>query len=185
MEDRQIVALYHAREERAIRESEKKYGAYCRRIARNILTLPEDAEECVSDTWLAAWNAMPPQLPQVLSAFFGRIVRNLSISRYRASRAQKRYSGLETLLSELEDCLPSPDTMERQLERLELSRLIGGWLERLSSDDRALFLGRYWYGEPVKNLARRAGLSPNTVSQRLGRLRSKLKQVLEAEGVEL
>ena len=132
MEDRQIVALYHARQERAIRESEKKYGAYCHRIALNILTLREDAEECVSDTWLAAWSAMPPQLPQVLSAFFGRIVRNLSISRYRASRAQKRYSGLETLLSELEDCLPSPDTMERQLERLELSRLIGGWLERLS-----------------------------------------------------
>ena len=185
MEDRQIVALYHQRQERAIRESEKKYGAYCRRIARNILTLPEDAEECVSDTWLAAWNAMPPQFPQVLSAFFGRIVRNLSISRYRANHAQKRYSGLETLLSELEDCLPSPDTMERHLEQLELSGLIADWLEELSPDDRALFLGRYWYGEPVKTLAHRAGLSPNTASQRLGRLRQRLKQVLEAEGVAL
>lgn len=185
MEDRQIVALYHQRQEQAIRESEKKYGHYCRRIARNILTLPEDAEECVSDTWLAAWNAMPPQFPQVLSAFFGRIVRNLSISRYRANHAQKRYAGMEALLSELEDCLPSPDTMERHLERLELSRLIGGWLEGLSADDRALFLGRYWYGAPVKELARRAGLSPNTASQRLGRLRQRLKQVLEAEGVAL
>ena len=106
MEDKLIVDLYHARNEYAIVESEKKYGAYCRSIARNLLTLREDAEECVSDTWHAAWNRMPPEWPDCLKAFLGRITRNLSISRFRSGQAQKR-RGVEVLLSELEECVPS------------------------------------------------------------------------------
>lgn len=108
MEDAAIVALYWNRDEAAIAETQRKYGSYCQAIAQNILSSREDAEECVSDAWNAAWNAMPPQRPGSLSAFLGRIVRNLSISRWRRDRAQKRYAGLEVLLSELEDCLPAP-----------------------------------------------------------------------------
>lgn len=108
MEDREIVALYHARDEGAISETAAKYGAFCLRIALNLLGIREDADECVNDTWLAAWRRMPPELPASLRAFLGRITRNLSISRYRQTRARKRYAGMEALLSELDDCVPSP-----------------------------------------------------------------------------
>ena len=101
MEDREIVALYWQRQEQAIAESRQKYGRFCHRIARNILSIPEDAEECVSDTWMKAWDTMPPQRPDSLRAYLGCLVRNLSISRYRANRAQKRYDSMEILLSEL------------------------------------------------------------------------------------
>ena len=108
MDDAAIIELYWARDEDAIVQTQQKYGPYCRTIAKNILGVPEDAEECVSDTWHRAWNAMPPQRPDSLGAFLGRIVRNLSISRWRRERAQKRYAGLEEQLSELEDCPPRP-----------------------------------------------------------------------------
>lgn len=185
MEDSRIVALYHARNERAIGETAKKYGGFCHRIALNLLNIPEDADECVNDTYHAAWLNMPPDLPRSLKAYLGRIVRNLSISRYRAAHAQKRFDGVALQLSELEDCLPSPHTMERQLERLELSQLINDWLDQLSPDDRALFVRRYWYGDAVNALAQSSSQSPNQLSQRLLRLRKKLKAVLESEGVTL
>lgn len=185
MDDNAIIALYHARNERAIKETSNKYGAFCRRIALNILSLREDAEECVSDTWLTAWNRMPPERPNHLRAFLGRIVRNLSISRYRAIHAQKRFAGMEILLSELEECVPHPDTVERRLEAEALTQLLNSWLDGLSPEDRALFVRRYWCGEGIKQLAAISGMSANLVSQRLLRLRKRLKDHLEVEGVEL
>lgn len=183
MEDADIVALYWDRDESAITETDLKYGPYCRTIARNILSSREDAEECVSDTWHSAWNAMPPQRPGSLSAFLGRIVRNLSISRWRRERAQKRFNGLEVLLSELEDCLPDPKRVEDAVEGREVTRRIETWLEGLEREDRAVFLRRYWYGEEVKALAKTWGVGPNQMAKRLMALRRGLRQVLEQEGL--
>ena len=179
MEDKLIVDLYHARNEYAIVESEKKYGPYCRSIARNLLSVREDAEECVSDTWHAAWNRMPPEWPACLKSFLGR---NLSISRWRAGQAQKR-RGVEVLLSELEECVPSGQSTEDAAEGRELARILDDWLERQSADDAALFLRRYWYGEKVGAIALSWGVPANRLSQRLHKMRQSLRSHLESEGV--
>jgi len=186
MEDQAIVALYWERDERAIQESEQKYGPYCWTIAWNILSSREDAEECVSDTWHNAWNTMPPQRPHSLAAFLGRIVRNLSISRWRREHAQKRYGGMEALLSELEDCLPGPGgSVEDILTGRELVEALERWLDSLPAQERALFLRRYWYGQSVRQLAGECGVTPNAMTKRLLRLRKELKQKLEQEGAAL
>ena len=185
MDDLAIVELYHRREEQAIAESDKKYGALCRSIALRLLGLREDAEECVNDTWHAAWNRMPPDWPQALGAFLGRITRNLSVSRWRRDRAQKRHDGMEVLLSELEDCVPAPGTVEENWDRRQLARSISAWLDSLEEEDRRLFIRRYWYGEAVKELAAQRGERANGLSQRLLRLRKALRAFLESEGVEL
>ena len=185
MDDLVIVELYHRREERAIDESEKKYGGLCCGIALRLLGVREDAEECVNDTWLAAWDKMPPERPQSLGAFLGRITRNLSVSRWRRDHARKRHGGMELLLSELEECVPGPGTVEEDLERWELAQVISGWLDALAAGDRRLFIRRYWYGDGVKELAAEAGERANTLAQRLSRLRKSLRGCLESEGVEL
>ena len=185
MEDRQIVALYHRREESAVAETARKYGSFCRTIAMNILGVPEDAEECVNDTWHAAWRQMPPERPVSLKAFLGCITRNLSISRFRSHRAQKRYAGLERMLSELEECVPSGVSVERTVESRELGACISDWLEMLDADDRRLFIRRYWYGEAVKTLAAEKGSTENAVAQRMRWLRGRLKAYLERKGVSL
>ena len=184
MTDDQIIALYFNRNQAAIIETDRKYGTYCHSIAMNLLS-HEDSEECVNDTYHAAWTRIPPEHPHSLKAFLGRIIRNLSISRLRANRAQKRTSGIEVLLSELEDCLPSPQTVETVIETRELSSLLSLWLDNLSADDRALFVRRYWYGHAVKDLARECGSTPNALTLRLSRLRKNLKHYLEAKGVAL
>ena len=179
MEDSQIIDLYYARNEDAIVQTEVKYGPYCRAIAKNVLSYYEDTEECVNDTWLAAWNRMPPALPRCLRAFLGRMTRNLAISRFRASRAQKRYNGMEVLLSELAECIPAARTLEEEIDSRRLGELLSQWL------DRILFVRRYWYGERVMDLAAEQGVWPEKLTQKLLRLRKKLKQVLEQEGVDL
>lgn len=185
MEDKTIMELYFRRSERALDETAAKYGAYCRAVAQNVLTLPEDAEECVNDTWLAAWNDIPPSRPDSLRAYLGRITRNLALTRWRAMHAQKRFAGMEALLSELEDCLPAPDSVEREVERAELSAVLRAWVDSLDTPQRQLFVRRYWHGVPVKQLAREAGVSQNTMAQRLLALRRKLKTRLEQEGFGL
>lgn len=184
MNDLAIVELYHRREEQAIRESEQKYGGMCRAIALRLLGIREDAEECVNDTWYTAWDTMPPQRPQSLGAFLGRITRNLSISRWRKNHAQKRYDGLELLLGELADCVPAPGGVEEELERRQLGRAISAWLDSLPPEDRRLFIRRYWYGAAVKELAAETGEQANTLAQQLLRLRKSLRAFLEAEGAE-
>lgn len=185
MEDRQIIALYHRRNEDAIAATNEKYGPLCRRIAGNILTVREDAEECVSDTWLTAWQRMPPDLPRSLGAFLGRITRNLAISRYRAHHAQKRYAGLEVQLSELEECVPGGASPAEAVERQALAELISRWLEGLPREERQLFLRRYWYGDTLEALAREQGCRPNRLAQKMKRLRQSLRRYLESEGVSL
>ena len=185
MDDSQIIDLYWKRDSSAIAETDRSYGRYCLQIAKNILTLVWDAEECVNDTWLAAWNQMPPSRPQCLRAFLGRIVRNLSISRWRANRAQKRGCGLDLMLSELEDCIPAAQTVEEIVNHKLLTDAIAQWLSGLDDAHRALFLRRYWYGETVPELAQQWGCHPKQMTQRLLRLRRKLRTHLEAEGVDL
>ena len=183
MEDTAIIDLYWARSQQAIAASEEKYGPYCHTIARRILDREEDAEECVNDTWLRAWNAMPPQRPGILSAFFGKLTRNLSLDRWRRLKAAKRGgSQVEIALHELEDCLPDCRRPDEKLEAGETAALISDFLRRQSEADRALFVRRYWFGDSVPELAERWGLSRHNVTVRLSRIRQKLKQSLQKEG---
>lgn len=184
MEDQMIIDLYWARSEQAIAASEEKYGPYCRSIAQGILARREDAEECVNDTWLRAWNAMPPQRPGILSAFFAKLTRNLSLDRWRRERAAKRGgSQTEAALHELEDCLPDRHGPEEQPEAGETAALISAFLRAQPELDRRLFVRRYFYLESVAALAARFRLTQGQVKSRLHRTRGRLKQALEQEGV--
>lgn len=183
MTDEAIIGLYFDRDQQAIAESELKYGGFCRYLAENILQSREDAEECVNDTWLTVWNRIPPTRPERLKAFLGRITRDLSIDRWRSNRAKKRYDGTELLLSELEDCVPAAQNVEAAAELRELTEAIDRWLKDLETEERVAFVRRYWYGEPVKDLAKHFAVSPNQMAQRLRRLRLRLRSALEAEGV--
>lgn len=184
MEDGKIIDLYWARSQQAIAESELKYGSYCAAIARRILEREEDAEECVNDTWLRAWNAMPPQRPGALSAFFGKLTRNLSLDRWRRLRAAKRGGSLvEVALHELEDCLPDHRRPDENLEAGETAAIISAFLRRCPEADRALFVRRYFHLEPLNDLSKQFGLSVGQVKSKLHRMRGKLKQELEREGV--
>ena len=185
MEDVGIIALYFRRDERAILESDKKYGVLCRRIAMNVLSVREDAEECVNDTWQAAWSAMPPQKPGSLGAFLGRITRNLSISRFRADRAQKRGGGMEILLSELDECVAGGSLVDRELERSAIAEIVSRWLDGLPAGDRTLFVRRYWYGDSLKALAGERESTADRLAQKMMRLRQSLRTALESEGVEV
>ena len=184
MEDSKIIDLYWARSQQAVAESENKYGAYCRTVARNILDRAEDAEECVNDTWLRAWNVMPPQRPAVLQAFFGKLTRNLSLDRWRRERAQKRGgSQVELAIEELEDCLAARDRVEEALDTQHTAGLISDFVRGLSKQDRVLFVRRYWYLDDIQTLARRMGMGQSQVKSRLHRIRKRLKTELEKEGV--
>lgn len=185
MEDSQIIDLYWQRDETAIHETQQKYGAFCHRIARGILSLREDAEECVSDTWLRAWNAIPPERPLKLRAWLGRITRNLAFNLWQKNRAQKRGGGMDALLSELDDCLPSSQNVAQEVEARELSARISAWLLSQKPEDRILFVRRYWYADSLKELAEARGAVPARLSERLYRMRLSLKSTLEKEGVIL
>ncbi len=185
MEDQQIIELFFRRDEMALTETAKKYGSFCLRTAMNILTMREDAEECVNDTYHTAWNRIPPTKPDSFKAFLGRIVRNFSISKYRALHAKKRFNGLEVMLSELGDCIPAQESVERTLEARELSGYINAWLEGLGTEDRVLFVRRYWYGDEVRDLAENCGSTAAQMSQRMLRLRRRLKKFLTEKGVVL
>ncbi len=186
LDDSDIITLYWNRDETALVESSQKYGAYCRRIAHNILEDSEDSEECVNDTWLKAWHAMPPQRPTVLSAFLGKITRNLSLDRYKARTAQKRGCGeLALVIEELEDCIPSTETIEQTIADTELEQAINRFLHSLPQQECNLFLARYWYGNSLSAIAVRFSLTPQNVKTRLFRIRGKLKSHLEQEGIYL
>ena len=183
MEDREIIDLYWRREETAISETDRKYGALCRAIARNVLDSREDAEECVNDAYHRAWTSMPPQRPDHLGAWLGRVVRNLALNRWSRDHSQKRGGGMTLLLSELEDCIPNGSTVEGELENARLGEVLSAWLGGLPREDRVLFLRRYWYGQPLNRLAEEWGMSPGKLAQRMYRLRLRLKAYLEQEEI--
>ena len=184
MEDSAIIDLYWAREERALSETDTKYGGYCRSIAHNILRNREDTEECVSDTWLHAWNAMPPQRPSILSSFLGRITRNLSFDRCRWQNAEMRGVVLLPLaLDELSECFPAPGRVEQALEARELAEAIDRFLRTLPERECSIFLRRYWYVDSVPEIAARYGMTESKVKMQLSRTKEKLRLFLEQEGI--
>jgi RNA polymerase sigma-70 factor (ECF subfamily) len=186
MSDTAIIDLYLARDESAISETEKQYGAYCLGIAVRILHNREDAAEVVNDAYLAAWNAIPPEKPRKFSTFLGRIARNLSLDRAKSANAQKRGGG-ETvrLLSELEGCVPDSRSVEDAVDNNILEAAINSFLSEIDKEDTAYFVYRYWHGESVGEIARQFAVSEGKVAMNLCRTRKKLKIYLEKRGVYL
>lgn len=183
MEDNQIVDMYWNRNPEAIRESGNKYGGFCFSIANNILHNKEDSEECVNDTWLKAWNAIPPTRPISLRMFLAKITRNLSFDCFTAKSAQKRGSGeIDLVLDELSECIPSNSDVAGEYEYKELCSFIQRFVERLSGKDHIIFLQRYFFTKPVSDIAAMLGLSENNVMVNLCRTRKRLKNDLQKEG---
>ena len=184
MEDREIVDLYLQRSETAVGETAKKYGGLCMRVAYNILGSKADAEECLNDTYLSLWNAIPPAEPANLRNFTCRIARNLSLKNLRHNSAQKRAKEFEVSLSELEDILPdgsiTPDTSDE-----DLTALIGEFLRTLDVDIRNVFIRKYWFFDPICDIAEMYGFSEGKVKSILHRTRGKLKVFLTKKGVRL
>lgn len=185
LQDNEIIGLFFARDERAIAETDAKYGRFCRATAYNILSVNEDAEECVNDTYHKAWTVIPPQKPAKLRAWLGKIVRNIALNLWNKNHAQKRYNGMETLMSELEECVPAPATVENELDDMELGRVISAWLGGLGEDDRTYFVLRYWNGMPLKDISAKTGVSADKLAQRMFRLRKQLREKLEKEEISL
>ncbi|MCR4963812.1 MAG: sigma-70 family RNA polymerase sigma factor [Firmicutes bacterium] len=184
MEDKQIVDLYWQRSDLAISETNRKYGRYCHTIAYHICGADEDAEECVNDTWLRAWNLMPDQRPTALSAFLGRITRNLAIDRIKAKNRLKRGGGEAVLaLDELEACIPGGKNPELALEEKELAATIGRFVSALPQPAKAIFVLRYWYLAPIDTIAERLQFSRGKVKSSLFRTRGKLRDYLQEEGI--
>ena len=183
MTDGEIVELYLARDEDALRHTAEKYGARLRALAYGILEDMPAAEECENDVYLAAWDSIPPHEPRdYLFAYLARIARHISLDRCRLRAREKRSAYLEELTGELTDCLPSPERAEERLEAGELARAISAWLRTLPAEKRTLFLRRYWYCDPVAALAGRLGWGDNRVKTALHRLRRGLREHLEKEG---
>lgn len=186
MEDRQIIELYFARSERAVEAAAKKYAPYCRAIADNILQSPEDTEECLNDTWFAAWNSIPPQRPKVLSVYLGRITRNFALNRLKHYGAQKRGGGqAELVLSELGDCIPDSGGVEEKLDEILLKESLNRFLAAQPPLKRNIFIRRYWAMDPVERIAASCGMGRGRVATMLYRMRRDLKAHLEKEGIAL
>ena len=183
MEDARIVALYRARQETALAATSEKYGQklYC--LSYNILNSDPDAKECENDTYLAAWNAIPPHDPAgYLFSFLARICRNLSLNRWEKNHAQKRAAPVVELSRELEECLPAPDCVTRQAEEAEFARILEDFLRSLPAAECNVFLRRYWFCDPVAAIARRFAFTESKVKSMLARTRQKLRLRLEKEG---
>ena len=186
MEDTAIINLYFDRSEEAIQATAQKYGRYCFSIAWNVLYDKEDSDECVNDTWLRAWNAMPPHRPSLLAAFLGKITRHLSFDRYKKLHREKRGGHqLDAVLDELAECVSGVDDTERQWEEKALIEEINRFLFRLPEDRRYLFIRRYWYADSISQIAGRMNMSVNQVSVILSRLRRRLKDDLIERGFDI
>lgn len=183
MDDEKIVQLYFDRSEQAVEETASKYGSYCYSIAYNILDNNEDAQECVNDTYIDAWNSMPPHRPSILATFLGKITRRISIDRWRRRNAVKRGGGqMPLVLEELDDCVAGEMSVEQELERRWLSELIDSFVRALPETEQKVFLCRYWYLDSVDQIGRRFGFSETKVRSMLFRTRGKLRDVLSREG---
>jgi RNA polymerase sigma-70 factor (ECF subfamily) len=186
IEDSKIVDLYWERSETAVGETTKKYSRYCHAISFNILQNHEDAEECVNDTCLNAWNAIPPKRPNCLATFLGKITRNLALDKFKKYTAEKRGRGqMELALSELDEILPSTTSIEQAIGEKEFVELLNSFLESLPKQKRMMFVQRYWYLLPVKTMAEQLSISESQVKSTLFRTRRELKSHLEREGVLL
>ncbi len=183
MRDEEIIALYFARDQEALAQTDKKYGAYCYTLANRILNSPPDAEETVSDTYFKAWQAIPPTKPKVLRLFLAKITRNLAFTRWRRDTAQKRGGGeMPLVLDELGECIGTGDDLEAGLNLRELTRTIAAFLDTQPQREQNIFLRRYFFLEDSQEIGSRYQMKPEAVLQSLSRTRKKLKNYLIQEG---
>lgn len=184
MDDHAIVELYFSRSQSATEETQKKYGRYCHTIAYNILSSKEDACECVNDAYMNAWKSIPPQKPENLAAYIGKLTRNAALNRLRENKAKKRgENSVPVSLDELSECIPCGDG--DMTDEIVLKNAINAFLRSLQAKTRIIFLQRYWYFLSVKEIAREAGMTAAGVSMILSRTRKKMKEYLEKEGIIL
>ena len=184
MDDLQIIELYFARDEQAIKETDRKYGKMCFRVAKNLLFNNEDSEECVNDTYLAVWNKIPPTRPNNFTAFICKITRNLSLKKLETSNAMKRSADAIISLSEIEATLPD-HSIAPGIEEEELGKLISTFLWREKELDRNVFLRKYWFFDTISDIAERYSMRENTVKSMLFRTRNRLREFLRKEGIEV
>lgn len=186
MNDSQIVALFFDRDQQAIEETDAKYGKYCYSITHNILRNREDAEEAVSDSYLALWDAIPPHKPAVLRTFLGKIARRTALKRWERNRTQKRGGGEVALaLEELSEYLSDGTTPETAIEMAELTQILNSFLRKLPKEERQVFVCRYWYLDSIADIAKRFGFTQSKVKSMLARTRMKLRNTLSKEGITL
>ena len=184
MDDRRIVMLFLERNEQGLREAKNTYGSYCRSIAYGVLRDWQDAEECENDTYLVAWNVIPPQQPTFLAAFLGRITRNLSLKKLRTDTTAKRGGNAAILsLEELSDCIPAGKSFEEEIQAKELADTINNFLRNLPEPERKAFIFRYWYCDTISEIAGRFGFTQSKVKMMLLRTRVKLREYLIKEGI--
>ena len=182
MDDKQIVALYFDRNEQAITETQTKYGKYCYAIAIGVLAIHEDAEESVNDTWIDAWNSMPPHKPSILSTFLGKITRRIAIDKWRHRTADKRGGGeVPMVLDELENCIAHDSDVEKAFEKKRLEEVINRFVHKLPEKDQKVFLCRYFYMDSIETICTQFGFSESKVKSILHRTREKLRRVLIEE----
>lgn len=185
MDDREIIDMYFAKDENAIKATSRKYGRLVKSISYNILGNLSDSEECENDTYLALWEKIPPERPESLSAYLGRIARNISINKYEYNRAKKRSRNMEEALDELGEMVSGKDEPEKRLERAEIARAIECFLAKKSKSQRIVFVRRYWYSESVPEISKRLGFSESKIKSMLMRMRKELKIYLERNGITL
>lgn len=178
MDDNKIIDLFFERSEKAIVELSNKYGSVCMKVSMNVLNNYQDAEECVNDSYLGVWNAIPPQKPNPLFSFVCKIVRNISIDRYKKNRRQKRKGNYDLCIEELEDCIASPRTVEDDYAGAELSACIDDFLDSLTKINRMIFVRRFWYMDSYEDIAKASGLREGTIRTRLSRTKGDLKKFL-------
>ena len=184
MNDERIIALYWKRDEQALSETRKKYGKYLYSIAYNIVKCNEDAKECENDTYLSAWNAIPPTRPQMFSAFLSKIIRNIALKKYRSGSAEKRGGGKNDIpLDELYECIPDNKTFDKSLESHELSEILNSFLHSLPKTERRIFVCRYWYCDKISDISKQFGFTQSKVKMMLLRTRDKLRTHLIEEGI--
>lgn len=184
MNDEKIIELYYNRNELAIAATAERYGAYCHAVAYNILHNEEDSQESVNDTYMSAWNSIPPHKPTILKTFLGKIARRFAIDKWRKKNAEKRGGGtIEEVLDELSECVSQNGNPIEETEKILLDKTVNSFIRGLGDSEQRVFLCRYWYAESVKDIARRFGFSESKVKVMLMRTRNKLKERLEAEGL--
>lgn len=183
MEDQQIIQKFYERQEQALKDLSNKYGTLCQAIANRILSNQQDAEECVNDALLVAWNTIPPEHPDPLSAYICRITRNISLKKYHANTAQKRNHYYDVLLDELQESLAGKESVEDEILAKELEHAINGFLSECKQVDRIIFIKRYYFFEPVASIADSVGKSKNYITVHLHRVRKKLENDLKTKGL--